>query len=249
MISLRSRREIEFIKVAAKISAQALKLAGEFCVEGISTWEIDRRILEFIESEGATSNFLNYGGYPAASCISVNDIVIHGVPSKNVILKRGDVVSVDVGANFEGYNGDNAYTFVVGEVSDEISKLLRVTKNSLKKGIENAIVGNRIGDISSAIEQSIQPYGYGIVKEFVGHGVGQKLHEDPEIPNYGVAHKGPRIEAGMVFAIEPMVNLKLPDVVIDEGEWEVKTVDGAVSAHFEHTVLVTTSGPEILTKC
>lgn len=249
MISLRSSREIEMIKKAAKISAQALQLAGELCVDGVSTWEIDRKILSFIESKGATANFLNYGGYPAASCISVNDVIIHGVPSKSIVLKNGDIVSVDVGANFEGYNGDNAYTFEVGQVSDEAKKLLEVTKNSLMKGIEQAVAGNRIGDVSNAIEQSVKPFGYGIVKEFVGHGVGDKLHEDPEIPNYGPPNRGPRIEVGMVFAIEPMINFGSGEIDSSEGIWEVKTADGSLSAHFEHTVLVTDSGPEILTRC
>lgn len=247
MISLRSEREIAIIKQAAAISAQALKLAGEFCVEGITTWEIDDKIRKFILGQGAVPNFLNYNGYPASSCISVNDTIIHGIPSKTVVLKEGDIVSVDVGANYGGYNGDNAYTFKVGSVSDEAQKLLEVTEKALFCGIEKAAENNRIGDISHAIEQAIVPYSYGIVKEFVGHGVGRKLHESPEIPNYGSKNRGPRLVSGMVLAIEPMVGLTTGEIR-SVGEWGVKTADGSLAAHFEHTVLVTSSGPEILTK-
>lgn len=247
MINLRSAREIAIIKQAALISAQALKLAGEFCVAGMTTWEIDEKIRKFILSQGAVPNFLNYNGFPASSCISVNDTIIHGIPSKDIILKNGDIVSVDVGANFEGYNGDNAFTFKVGEVDSQADQLLKVTERALYCGIEQAVVGNRIGDISNAIESSVEPYSYGIIKEFVGHGVGKDLHESPEIPNYGDPHKGPRLAEGMVLAIEPMVSLKSPNISCI-GDWEVKTADGGLAAHFEHTVLVTSHGPEILTK-
>lgn len=247
MINLRSEREIAIIEQAARISAQALKLAGEFCVEGITTFEIDENIRKFILSQGAVPNFLNYEGYPASSCISVNDTIIHGIPSKKIVLKKGDIVSVDVGAEFEGYNGDNAYTFKVGEVSDKAAQLLEATENALLRGIEQAVAGNRIGDISNAIEQALAPFSYGIIREFVGHGVGQRLHESPEIPNYGNPHTGPRLVAGMVLAIEPMVSLNSPEISY-VGDWEVKTADGGLAAHFEHTVLVTEKGARILTK-
>lgn len=247
MINLRSEREIAIIRRAAEISARALELAGKLCVAGITTWEIDEKIKEFILSQGAVPNFLNYNGYPASSCISVNDTIIHGIPSKEQVLKNGDIVSIDVGAEFEGYNGDNAHTFKVGQVSDEASKLLEATERALFCGIEQAVVGNRIGDISHSIEQALKPYSYGIIKEFVGHGVGQKLHESPEIPNYGEPHKGPRLVAGMVLAIEPMVSLNSAEISCC-GDWEVKTADGSLAAHFEHTVLVTGGEPEILTK-
>lgn len=247
MISLRSEREIAIIKQAALISAKALKLAGEFCVAGVSTWEIDEKIRKFILSQGAVPNFLNYNGYPASSCISVNDVVIHGIPSKEVVLKEGDIVSVDVGAQYEGYNGDNAFTFTVGKVEPKTQQLLDVTKKALFCAIDQAVVGNRVGDISNAVEKAVEPYSYGIVKEFVGHGVGQNLHESPEIPNYGAPHRGPRLAAGMVLAIEPMITMKSAEV-FSSGDWEVRTVDGGLAAHFEHTVLITEHGAEILTK-
>lgn len=248
MINLKSDREIEIIRKAAAISAQALQLAGTLCVEGATTWEIDEKVRLFILKSGAEPSFLNYEGFPASCCISVNDTIIHGIPSKEVVLKTGDIVSVDVGAKFDGYSGDNAFTFKVGEVSQQASRLLEVTQKALFCGIEKAVVGNRVGDISHAIEAYVELFSYGIVKEFVGHGVGQNLHESPEIPNYGLPGKGARLLAGMVLAIEPMVNLGSPDISCSDGRWEVKTADGSLSAHFEHTVLITENGPEILTK-
>lgn len=248
MINLRTQREIVKLQDAAKISAQALLVAGELCKPGVTTWEIDKAVEKFIVSQKAEPSFLNYQGFPASSCISVNDTVIHGIPSRDIVLKSGDIVSVDVGAFYNGYHGDNAYTFKVGEVSEELEKLLETTQNSLYSGISQAIVGNRIGDISSAVEKTVEVCGYGVVREFVGHGVGKNLHEDPEVPNFGMAGKGPRLAAGMVIAIEPMINQGSGDVVrLDDG-WTIKTADGSPSAHFEHTVLISKSGPVILTK-
>ena len=248
MINLRTQREIVKLQDAAKISAQALLVAGELCKPGVTTWEIDKAVEKFIVSQKAEPSFLNYQGFPASSCISVNDTVIHGIPSKDIVLKSGDIVSVDVGAFYNGYHGDNAYTFKVGEVSEELEKLLETTQNSLYSGISQAIVGKRIGDISSAVEKTVEVCGYGVVREFVGHGVGKNLHEDPEVPNFGMAGKGPRLAAGMVIAIEPMINQGSGDIVrLDDG-WTIKTADGSPSAHFEHTVLISKSGPVILTK-
>ncbi len=248
MINLRTQREIIKLQDAAKISALALLVAGELCKPGVTTWEIDKAVEKFIISQKAEPSFLNYQGFPASSCISVNDTVIHGISSKDIILKSGDIVSVDVGAFYNGYHGDNAYTFKVGEVSKELEKLLETTQKALYSGISQAIVGNRIGDISSAVEKTVEVYGYGVVREFVGHGVGKNLHEDPEVPNFGMAGKGPRLMAGMVIAIEPMINQGSGDIVrLDDG-WTIKTADGSPSAHFEHTVLISKSGPVILTK-
>ncbi len=250
MINIRTEKEIEKIKIASKISAQALKLAGSLCKEGISSFKIDLEVKDFILSKNARPNFLNYNGYPKSCCISINDVVIHGIPSQDVVLKNGDIVSVDVGAEYEGYNGDNAYTFVVGGVSDEVKEFLKVSEESLYCGIEKAVFNNRIGDISKAIEDLVRAKGYGIVKEFVGHGVGENLHEEPEIPNFiaDSKSKGPRLLPGMVLAIEPMTTQKHDDIIICEDGWGVKTKTGELSAHFEHTVLITEKEPIILTK-
>ena len=248
MINLRTQREIIKLKDAAKISALALLAAGELCRPGVTTWEIDKAVEKFIVSQKAEPSFLNYQGFPASSCISVNDTVIHGIPSKDIILKSGDIVSVDVGAFYNGYHGDNAYTFKVGEVSKEVEKLLETTNKALYSGISQAVVGNRIGDISSAVEKTVDVCGYGVVREFVGHGVGKNLHEDPEVPNFGSAGKGPRLAAGMVIAIEPMINQGSGQIKRLPDGWTIKTKDGSPSAHFEHTVLISKSGPIILTK-
>lgn len=249
MISLRNKDEIKKIKIAARISAEALKLAGSLCKEGVSSLYIDREVEKFIYSKGARPNFLNYNGYPNSCCISVNDMVIHGIPSKDVILKRGDVVSVDVGAEYEGYHGDNAYTFVVGKVEENVMDFLQTTKCALYCGIKKAIANNRIGDISKAVEDEIKKKGYGVVREFVGHGIGRKLHEEPEIPNFVAAGgKGPRLLPGMVIAIEPMTTQKSEEIAICDDGWGVKTKNGEISAHFEHTVLITENEPIILTE-
>lgn len=250
MINIRTKEEIEKIKIASKISAQALELAGTLCCEGNSSFEIDKEVERFIFSKGAKPNFLNYNGYPNSCCISVNDMVIHGIPSKKVVLKKGDIVSVDVGAEFEGYNGDNAYTFVVGEVEDEVKEFLNTTKKALENAIKKAVEGNRVGDISKAVEDLVVKKGYGIVKEFVGHGVGEKLHEPPEIPNFveNEKIKGPRLMAGMVVAIEPMTTKKECGILKCKDGWGIKTKNKELAAHFEHTVLITKEKPIVLTK-
>lgn len=215
---------------------------------GISTYEIDMEIEKFIRSAGAVPNFKGLYGFPGSACISVNEVLIHGIPSREVILKEGDIVSVDTGAKINGFNGDNAYTFMVGKVSDEAQQLLKVTEECLYRGIEQAKVGNRIGDISNAVQTYAESFGYGVVRKFVGHGVGRDLHEDPEVPNFGKAGRGVRLAAGMTLAIEPMINLKGADVKVLSDGWTTVPASGSLSAHFEHTIVITTDGPKILTK-
>ena len=246
MISVKTASQIAQMKDACKISAQALALAGESLEVGMTTKELDNIIHKFIVGVGAKPSFLGYAGYPASACISVNDEVIHGIPGKRKILD-GDVVSVDVGAYYNGYHGDNAATFMVGNVAPDVKELLKVTKEALYKGIEQAVVGNRIGDISHAIEEYVNSYGYGIVRKYVGHGVGRELHEEPEVPNFGRAGHGVRLTAGMTIAIEPMINLKGDDVYSLPDGWTVKTVSKTASAHFEHSIAITSNGPVILT--
>lgn len=248
MVALRNTSEIKRMSTACKISAQALKLAGEYMKPGVSTKEIDSEIHKFILSTGAKPNFLGYGGFPGSACISVNNVVIHGIPSKQIILKEGDIVSVDVGAFYDDFNGDNAYTFAVGEISPEAKQLLRVTEECLYKAIEQARVGNRMGDISHAVQSHAESFGYGVVRKFVGHGVGKKLHEDPEVPNFGKPGRGIRLAAGMTLAIEPMINLKGEDVKVLSDGWTTVTASGSLSAHFEHSIVITNDGPKILTK-
>lgn len=233
---------------ACKISAEALVVAGKHMEPGISTWEIDEAIRKFIVSTGAKPNFLGYGGFPNSACISVNNVVIHGIPSRKTILREGDIVSVDVGALYDGWNGDNAYTFAIGEISGEAEELLRVTEACLYQAIEQAKVGNRIGDISNAVQTLAESHGYGVVRKFVGHGVGKHLHEDPEVPNFGNPGRGVRLAAGMTLAIEPMINLKGEDVKVLSDGWTTVTTSGSISAHFEHTIVITDDGPKILTR-
>lgn len=248
MISLKNFRDIEAMSEACIISAKALAIAGKYMHAGVSTKEIDDVIAKEIAKCGAKPSFLGYGGFPGNACISINNQVIHGIPSKQVILKDGDIVSVDVGAFYKGFHGDNAFTYAVGEISAETAGLLQVTRECLYKGIEQAKPGNRMGDISSAVETHARAAGYGVVKEWVGHGVGKKLHEDPEVPNFGTAGRGIRLVKGMTLAIEPMINLVGDGVkTLDDG-WTVETISGSPSAHFEHTIVITDQGAKILTK-
>lgn len=247
MVIVKTAREISLMKDACRISANALRLAGEYVKPGITTWEIDQKVREYIEKQGATPSFLGYGGFPASACISVNNVVIHGIPSKEQVLKEGDIVSVDVGAFIGGYHGDNAYTFACGRVSDNAQKLMDATRISLEKGIEAALAGNRVGDIGNAVQTYVEARSYSVVRDFVGHGVGAKLHEDPSIPNYGTAGRGVRLLPGMTIAIEPMVCEGDYEVEVLDDEWTTVTVDGKLSAHYENTVLITPDGPKILT--
>ncbi|HIZ55715.1 MAG TPA: type I methionyl aminopeptidase [Firmicutes bacterium] len=248
MIILKTAKELELMREAGRITAQALRLGGEHCKPGVSTKEIDTVIREFICSKKAKPSFLGYGGFPGSACISINDEVIHGIPSKSRILREGDVVSIDVGAYYNGYHGDSAYTFMVGEVAEDAKKLLKVTEESLYQGIRQAVVGNRIGDISFAVQSCVEAYGYGVVRQYVGHGVGQNLHEAPDVPNFGRPQHGIRLTAGMVIAIEPMINLSGDGVYVMPDQWTVKTKSGSISAHFEHTIAITNDGPVILTQ-
>lgn len=247
MVVLKTARELAIMKEACVISAQALKVIGEAVEPGVSTLELDTLAERFIRSKGARPNFKGLYGFPATACISINNEVIHGIPAKNRILKSGDIVSVDLGAEFEGYNGDNAATFACGDVSDEAKRLMEVTKESLYEGIRHALPGGRVGDISSAVQKYVESRGYSVVRKYVGHGVGTSLHEAPEIPNFGVSGRGVRLVPGMTIAIEPMVNAGSYDVKVMPDGWTVLTSDGSLSAHFEHTVAITADGPKIMT--
>ena len=248
MIVLKTSRELALMKEACRISAGALKVAGEAVKPGISTWEIDRIAYDYIKSQGAEPNFLGLYGFPATACISINDEVIHGIPSKTRILKAGDIVSIDLGAKIGGYNGDNAATFACGDVSDEAKRLMDTTRESLYKAIEAAVPGGKLGDVSSAVQRYCEERGYGVVREYTGHGIGKALHEDPSVPNYGTAGRGVRLLPGMTIAIEPMINQGTARIKVLPDGWTVKTTDGKLSAHFEHTVAITKDGPVILTQ-
>lgn len=247
MINIKSKSELEKMRIAGKITGGALELAGRSIRVGMTTKELDRIIHNYIVSHGAKPSFLGYGGFPGSACISINNEVIHGIPGKRKICE-GDIVSVDVGAYINGYHGDSCKTFAVGQISDDAAKLLKVTEESLYKGIEKAVVGGRLGDISHAIEQHVVTNGMAVVKKYVGHGVGRELHESPEVPNFGREGHGPRLVAGMVIAIEPMVNAVGEGVKVLPDGWTVLTQSGSLSAHFEHTVAITPDGPVLLTK-
>ena len=247
MIILKSAKEIDLMKESGKIAARALKLAGEAVAPGVTTEYIDELVGKYLVSQGATSSSLGYGGFPKNCCISVNNEVIHGIPSDKKILKNGDIVSIDICSKFKGFHTDNAYTFPCGEVSKNAEDLMAATKESLYAGIKAAKVGSRIGDISSAVERYVTSRGYSVVKEFVGHGVGAQLHEDPSVPNYGRAGHGPRLIAGMTIAIEPMINEGTEKVNVSNDDWTVTTADGKLSAHFEKTVAITADGPIFIT--
>lgn len=247
MVVIKTARELSKMKDACRISAEALRVAGEAVKPGVTTYEIDTIVRKYIEKQGAAPSFLGYGGFPASACISVNNVVIHGIPSKKQILKEGDIVSVDVGAYYEGFHGDNAYTFPCGKISAEAQALLDATKESLYEGINKALAGNRIGDIGSAVQQYVEARSYSVVRDFVGHGVGAKMHEDPSVPNFGVRGRGVRLLPGMTIAIEPMVNAGTHRVRVLGDGWTTVTADGKLSAHFEHSVAITPDGPVILT--
>ena len=248
MFIVKNSEQIMLMKQAGKITAEALLVAREMIRPGVSTKEIDQKVRRYIESCGAVPSFLGYGGFPGSACISVNDEVIHGIPSAKKILKEGDIVKVDVGARFRGYNGDSARTFPVGKVSDEALRLISVTEKSFYEAMKVAKAGYRIGDIGHAIESFVISNGFSIVRDYTGHGVGASLHEDPEIPNFGVAGRGPRLYADMTLAIEPMVNAGLAGVRTLSDGWTVVTADGKLSAHYENSIAITSGDPIILTK-
>ena len=246
MIAIKNERELNAMRQACKITAAARALAGEMVRPGVSTKEIDTAVYDFIVAQGAKPSFLNYNGYPASVCISVNDTVIHGIPNAYV-LKDGDIVSIDVGAYYQGFHGDCAATFPCGAISTEAQKLIDVTKQSFYEGLRFATQGHRVSDISHAIQTYVESNGFSVVRSFVGHGVGAQLHEEPEVPNFGKPGRGPRLLRGMTLAIEPMVNAGTYDVRILKDGWTTVTADGKLSAHYENTVLITDGEPEILT--
>lgn len=247
MIVLKTGRELKIMKEACSISAGALEVAGKAVEPGVTTAEIDRLAEEYIRRRGGEPNFKNYEGYPATACISINNEVIHGIPSEKRKLRAGDIVSIDLGAKFDGYHGDNAATFACGDVSPEANRLMDTTRESLYEGIRAACAGGRIGDIGHAVQSYVEARGYSVVRQFVGHGVGTHLHEAPEVPNFGTPGRGIRLLPGMTIAIEPMVNAGGYDVKVQPDGWTVLTKDGSLSAHFEHTIVITADGPKIMT--
>ena len=249
MIRLKTRDEIEIMREAGRISAQALKLAGQAVAPGVSTEEIDKIAHDYIISQGAKPNFLHYNGFPKTACISVNQEVIHGIPDKKHILREGDIVSIDLGAVYHGFHGDNAYTFYCGKVSPAAERLCNTTREALYLGLEKAVAGNRLGDIGAAVCGYCVSKGYGVVRDYTGHGVGEHLHEDPSVPNYGTPGKGARLLPGMTIAIEPMINEGTEEVRTLKNGWTVVTADGKLSAHYEHTVAITEGACIILTQC
>ena len=248
MIHLKNSAQITAMKDAGRITGEALLVARDMVRPGVSTYEIDQAIRRYIEKCGAVPTFLGYGGFPASACISVNDEVIHGIPSKKRILQEGDIVKIDTGATYKGYVGDSARTIPVGNVSDEAKKLIEVTRNSFWKGVEALQIGNRLGDIGHAIDSLVVENGFSTVRRYVGHGIGTELHESPDVPNFGTAGRGIRLCAGMTLAIEPMVNVGTYEVKEMPDGWTVKTLDGSLSAHYENTVALTTEGVLILTE-
>ena len=249
MIKVKSEQEIQKMRIAGRIVAETFEILREAIVPGVTTKELNQIADKFIRQNNATCSFYRYNGYPASICTSVNEQVVHGIPNGAVSLKEGDIVSVDIGACYEGYHGDAARTFAVGSISDEAQRLIDVTKQSFFEGMSKAIPGNRIGDIANAVQTYVESNGFSVVRALVGHGVGSDLHEAPEVPNFGTAGRGARLVSGMTIAIEPMVNMGTYHVNTLPDKWTVVTADGKLSAHYENTVVITQNGAEILTKC
>ena len=247
MIIIKNSEQLALMKKAGRITAEALLVARDMIRPGISTKEIDKKMHDFIVRCDGTPSFLGYGGFPGSACISINDEVIHGIPSERKILKEGDIVKIDVGARFRGYNGDSARTFPVGKVSDEALKLISVTERSFYEAMKYAKAGNRIGDIGFAVENFVISNGFSVVRDYVGHGVGKDLHEEPEVPNFGRAGRGARLYPSMTLAIEPMVNIGAHNVKVLSDGWTVKTLDGSLSAHYENSIAITEGDPIVLT--
>ncbi len=246
-IQIKSAIEIERMRASGRILRQVHEAIAELVKPGATTMDLERTAMAKIEEAGVVAAFKGYHGYPAALCTSVNEEVVHGIPSPSRVLREGDVVSIDCGVILDGYYSDAAVTYAVGEVCDETKRLLATTRRSLDEGIKAARVGGRLGDISAAVQQVCEAEGFGVVRAFVGHGIGRAMHEDPQVPNFGEAGRGPRLKPGMVLAIEPMVNAGSPEVRVLKDGWTAVTVDGSYSAHFEHTVAITRDGPQILT--
>ncbi len=247
-IMIKSAQEIEKMRISGKALRQVHNAIAPHVVPGASTMDLERVAVAKIAELGATAAFKGYHGYPAALCTSVNDEVVHGMPNEKRVLKEGDIVSIDCGVIIDGFYSDAAVTYAIGKPSEKTRKLLDVTKASLEAAIEQCQVGGRLGDISAAVQEMCEAEGFGVVRDFVGHGIGRSMHEDPQVPNFGPAGKGPRLKAGMVLAIEPMINAGRPDVRVLKDGWTAVTVDGSYSAHFEHTVAITNDGPLVLTR-
>ena len=247
MILIKTDQEIQHMRKAGRIVGETLAILQEAVKPGITTAELDKIAEDYIRKCGAVPSFKGYYGFPASICASVNSEVVHGFPSKEVVLKEGDIISIDCGAIIDGFHGDAARTFPVGKISSDAQKLIDVTRESFFKGVEKAVIGNRLSDISHAIQEYAESFGYSMVRDFVGHGIGRNMHEDPEVPNFGRPGRGPKLLKGMVLAIEPMVNMGDFHVKVLSNDWTVVTVDGSLSAHYENTVAVTENGPELLT--
>jgi methionyl aminopeptidase len=248
MIYLKNSKEIEIMRVAGAITAEILYEVAQFAKPGVTTFELDEKAENLCKKKKVIPAFKGYHGFPACLCVSVNEEVVHGIPSKKKILKEGDIVGIDFGVIYEGYYGDSAVTVPIGKVSEQANRLVNATKEALYKGIEQAIIGNRLFDISNAIQTYVEEQGYSVVREFVGHGIGRALHEDPQVPNFGPKGKGIPLKEGMVLAIEPMINIGTHSVKVLNDGWTAVTADGELSAHFEHTIVITKNGPDILTK-
>ena len=247
MIQIKNSEQLAIMRKAGRITGEAILAAREHIKEGVSTKEIDTVIRHYIEKCGAVPSFLGYGGFPGSACISINNEVIHGIPKADRILHEGDIVKIDVGACYHGFHGDSANTFGVGKISEEAAALIKVTRESFFRAAKKAVAGGRIGDIGRAVSEYAESFGYGVVRKYVGHGVGQNLHEDPEVPNFGTAGRGARLYPGMTIAIEPMINMGTAEVKVLSDGWTVITADGSLSAHYEHTVAVTDADPVFLT--
>ncbi|MBF8438033.1 type I methionyl aminopeptidase [Halanaerobiaceae bacterium Z-7014] len=248
MIIRKSKREIDIMSKANSIVAETHEFLSEKIEPGISTYDLDKLAEEFIENKGGKPSFKGYRGYPASVCLSINDEVVHGIPSKTRVLEKGMILSVDIGVYYKGFHGDAARTFPVGKISQEAKSLIEVTRKALDKGIENAIIGNRLTDISNAVQIHVENAGCSVVRDYVGHGIGTDMHEDPQIPNFGPAGRGPRLKEGMTLAIEPMVNIGHYNVKTKDDGWTVVTEDGSLSAHWEDSIAITKEGPKILSR-
>jgi methionyl aminopeptidase len=247
-VVLKSSKEIDKMRAAGKATREILKEIGAAVKPGVTTWDLEKVAVSRLDALGLKGAFKGYGGYPCQLCASVNSVVVHGIPSKKILLKEGDVVSLDFGAFVDGWCGDTAITVPVGKVAPETAKLLKVTEESLFAAISVVRPGATLGDVGSAVQKFVEAEGFSVVRDFVGHGIGTHMHEDPQVPNYGVAGRGMKLRAGMVIAIEPMVNVGKPDVVVLDDGWTTITADGSLSAHFEHSVAVTPTGARILTE-
>lgn len=247
MITIKSKSQIQKLREAGKIVAQTHQLLKEHIKEGISTYELDKIAEDYIRKCGAIPSFKGYGGFKGSICSSLNSQVVHGIPSKDVILKNGDIISIDIGAFYNGYHGDSAKTYGVGEISETDKKLIEVTKQSFYEGLKKAVVGNRLSDISNAVQIYVEKNGFSVIRDYVGHGVGEKLHEDPQIPNYGEPGRGIRLQEGMVLAVEPMVAVGTYKIKVLSDGWTAVTIDGKNAAHYEHTFTITDGEPELLT--